>query len=58
MDDCSETEAEDEDEEIELPGAPTYNNLARCRLGLGRPADVSFERAHGSGQWHHQDADS
>jgi hypothetical protein len=25
---CSETEAEDEDEEIELPDAPTYNNLA------------------------------
>ena len=27
-DDCSETEAEDEDEEIELPDALTYNNLA------------------------------
>ena len=28
VDDCSETEAEDEDEEIEIPDAPTYNNLA------------------------------
>ena len=28
VDDCSETEAKDEDEEIELPDALTYNNLA------------------------------